>query len=231
MRMRRGFTVCGSGNKFFQSFGFGSFRSLGSDTLIFDHVERHGVDELLIVSPISNPIFEPYRRYNFETLEKKYVGIPVIVGGEMSDAVVSALIEKGCVERFMFSGSLQDNHNKVIDKVTRDAGRQAIVGCLALTVDRDQDIWLFENSHQVYRKLKSYDIDRAYDICDEVIFQDMGSYGRAKHFSFDAILPVIKHPGRSILNGGIGPSQEKLASKAGVAAVYYDNIVMHNENR
>ena len=231
MRMRKGFTVCGSENNLFQSFGFESYRSLGSDTLIFEHLERHGVDELLIVSPISNPIYEPYRRYNFDGLEKMYVGIPVIVGGEMSDSVVSALLEKGCVERFMFSGSLQDNQNKVIDKVTREAGRQAVLGCLALRVDGDQQIWLFENSHQGYRKLKSYDIDRAYDICDEVIFQDMGSYGRAKHFSYDAILRVIRHPNRSILNGGIDPFREKLASKAGIAAVYYDNTVMHSENR
>ena len=148
MRIRRGFTVCGSGNFFYQSFGFGSYRYLGADDLIFKHLERHGVDELLIVSPKSNPINKPYLRYDFDRLEKMYVGVPVVVGGEMSDSIVSALLEKGCVERFMFSGSLQDDQNKVIDKVTREVGRQAVLGCLALKVDQDQQVWLFEKSHR-----------------------------------------------------------------------------------
>lgn len=228
MRLRRGFSVCGMGNFLFQSFSFDRYRFLGIDNVVFNQIHRHKVDEILIISPYSNPIINPFRSYNYDFFLNNYLGLPIIIGGNVQEKIIFDVLEKGCVERFMFSGSLQNKNNEIINKVKQLAGRQSIVGCLTLFIEHDE-IYLLNHNHRGFSKLKEADIKNAYDLCDEVIFQDVKAYGSNGGFRYDRILKIIKFPNKSIINGGCSESICKKAQADGLAAVYFDNMVMHSE--
>jgi len=228
MRTRLGFSVCAIEQSLYQSFGLGVFRLLGEDNLVYEHLLRHKVDEILLISPdIRTNEFD--KGYDFSRLINRYIGIPACIGGSLTESALKELLEWGCVERVMFSGSIQCKNQSKINIVTQLYGRQAVVGCLALAVEENR-VWILEENHRRYRHLSRSDIDRAFDLCDEVIFQDLGNYGKRNGFHYDEIVELTPYPNRTIINGGLLRTDLKRAMRDGLAAVYLDNLVMHSES-
>jgi len=231
MRTRIGFSVCGSESNFYQSYGIGNYAFLGKSSLVFSNIEKHNVDEILIISPRSNPISPAsnFLPYDYKELEKNYIGLPVIMSGSLRYQETFEYHSKtGVSERFMFSTEIVEMNTKWIDIYANNFGRQSIIGCLPLIINNNNIAYLYDDHKKSHTSLTSSIIDFAYDVCDEVVFQDLSNYGDSGAFAYEVIMPLIKDNKRTIFNGGCNNHTLKLAKNNEIAAVYFDNLTMHN---
>ena len=229
MKTRVGFSICGHGHHLFQSYRLNRYSMLGRDEMIYRQLESHKIDEMLIISPSIAPIFQDHESYDLERLLNIYVGVPVGVAGQTGLSQLCHLAELGCIERFCFSGKLHHDRSPELQFVMRNCGRQAIVGLIPFLVDANLSVSTLSPNHLEFTPLTLEHVTKAYDLCDEVIFQDIMAYGSRDCFHIDQISPFVLWPNRTILNGGIGADQAQSFMNLGVAALYLDNLAFHSE--
>jgi len=228
MRLRRGFSVCVQGTDCFQSYGFGQFRALGRLDCLLQNLDRHEVDELMIISPHSNPVDKQFKPVAMNQLADKYVSVPLIQAGYLEhDSVLDLHSEIGFCERFVFTRALYEKDTFWIDRYTQVFGAQAIIGCLPIHFSDSGGPMYFCDGKS--RPLTQADIDYALTVCDEVIVQQINRFGTVDGFDTALFLQLEIAPERVILNGGVGPQTAKYAASKGFAAVYFDNPIFHQE--
>lgn len=228
MRLRRGLTVCIQGETCFQSYGLGKFRPLGSLYNVFLSLERHLIDELLLVSPASNPVNGCFTALALDQIYDWYVSVPVLQMGHLqNNQSFEAHARIGYFERFAFASALFDRDSTWIDKYRDKFGSQSIVGCIPFMANESGGFVYWSDGRS--RLLTQQDVDYAFNHCDEVIFQDLDNYGSQGFFNLDVLSNFAINVENTILNGGVGQETQAYASSKGYAAVYFDNAIMHRE--
>lgn len=230
MRLRRGFSVCVQGLCCFQSYGLERFRVLGHFDTVLDNLDRHSVDELMIISPRSNPVNGKFTSIALEELAKRYIPVPLIQAGHLEDhRTFDTHADLGFCERFVFTRALYDQNTYWIDRYAEAFGAQAIIGCFQVSyTDSTGPIFLSDGKS---RPLTAKDIDYAFEKCDEVIIQQINRFGHLDGFDLALLSRVDLELERTILNGGVGYAASTFAASNGLAAVYFDNSTFHKEGR
>lgn len=221
-------SVCVDGSYCYQSYGWGRFRYLGSLNLFLQFVERHHIDELLIINPQTRPVSQKSSSMDLATLSEQYVSIPLaMAGGLESDQVYRQHCEYGLAERFMFTGAILNEQTSWLNKYSAQFGKQSIIGCLPIYRANDGH-WIVTDG--VNEQFVTQDmIDFAYSTCDELLIQQINHYGYLDTFDFSFEEEFVLDPKLTILNGGIGTATLKKSSAKSYSAAYVDNAGYHSE--
>ena len=228
MRLRSGLVVCIQGETCFQSYGPGKYRPLGSLHNVFLCLERHHIDEILLVSPASNPVNGHFTALALDQITNWYVSVPTLQMGHLANnESFAAHCEIGYFERFVFASPLFERDLTWIDKYRDKFGSQSIVGCIPFMANESGGFVYWSDGRT--RPLTQEDVDYAFHYCDEVIFQDMDNYGSLGCFNLEILSDFTIYVENTILSGGIGEKTRAYAKSHGYAAVYFDNAIMHQE--
>ena len=228
MRTRHGISLCLDGLRVYQSYGLSVYRNLGNLETIIDNISRHKIDELLLITPASNPINHPFCPLDFEELSKIHIPIPVLVaGGLESETTFNAYCSHGVVERFVFSGAIYRRNTRWLSKYSRHFGSQAILACLPIKKTREG--WSLIHGPYAERPLMQSDLDFAFMHADEVIIQDIGNYGRDDQFDMSVTADYDLDLSRTNINGGVGSHAKNIGEEIGLSAIYFDNSRLHQE--
>ena len=147
-----------------QSIGFRKYLPLGDPSIIVENLNRHDIDEIVI---LDIGIHKGSLATEFKIFEKCALqsSVPISIGGGINNISIANKIIKNIADKVVINTSIFLKPNIVTDIASR-FGSQAIIGSLDIKLDRETNRF-FAYSHGGSRNTK-YQLDEAIHLCEKI---------------------------------------------------------------
>lgn len=226
--MRIGASILLDGDRCLQSHGWTYFRPVGSISAAFQYYNERMVDEIFVVGISGKNQSDTPALENARILSLNQIATPVIFGGGIHLDNIDEIISMASCDRYSISSCLIEGDEALANHISLIVGRQALVGCLPYRKD-GSDFKFFNTDKALWVNRTAKEIESIYDLCDEIILYDTDHDGHAKGYNFDILDAYQVDISRTIICGGVGEKEIKLAKQYGLAAAYLENRHLHDE--
>jgi imidazole glycerol-phosphate synthase subunit HisF len=215
-----------------QSFGYNKYLPIGKPEYIIENLDRWGADEIVIFN-IDRTLNKNGPNFKLiERLKKINLKTPLSYGGgiqSLQDGI--KLITMG-VERLVIDNLLHSSIS-VIRDLAKTVGRQAIIGCLPLSFENNQLMWLDHLTKQKKNLFNQNIINSLDEIFSEIIIVDWKNEGSFGKFNIKLIMPFQNQINISLIPfGGVNDIKkiETLYSLSFISAIAIGNSLNYKEH-
>ena len=226
--MRVGASILMNYNLAFQSHGWCVYRPIGSLKVALQTLNRLEVDEIAITNIGARAGHGLGAADASAFLSKIPVTTPLIFGGGIDRENLRAVIDYAAADRYLLSSSLIEETFDCLERLVEIVGLQAVIGCLPFKLELGR-VMFFHTSSAQWVELSPKAIANIYKKCDEVLWYDTQADGKSEGFNFSVFNSLDIEPDRTIICGGVGLKELKLARTKCFAACYIENRFLHFE--